>query len=181
MDAQTAVAVSMYKNGEKVPVITEATGLTEHQIAAAVTAAHIPFVADRNAAPAPPIDTAATLIAWGTDHSSPRLQRLAGQARAALADLQQAQRREQAVTAAEEEVRAAEQQLAAARQALRDAKGPGPKPTADEEASPIGRPDRDETARIRAWARDNGHQVAPVGLVPRAVVDAYRATQPAAA
>lgn len=170
MDTQTAVAVSMYKTGETVATIIEATGLTQDQIGAAVTASHIPFVADR-ATDGPAPVPASVLISWGMQHSNARIQRLADQARAALADLQQAQRREQVVSAAEERVRLAEQQLADARRALRDAKG---RPV---EAADGARPDRAELAAIRTWAADSGHQVAPVGLIPRAVVEAYRTAQ----
>ncbi|MFI2612074.1 histone-like nucleoid-structuring protein Lsr2 [Kitasatospora sp. NPDC018619] len=166
MDTQTAVAVSMYKAGDTVAAIIEATGLTQEQIGAAVTASHIPFVADRTTA-GPPPGPAAALISWGMAHPNARMQRLADQARSALADLQQAQRRATVVAAAEERVRQAEQQLAAARQALRNVKGRPAGPAA-------GRPDRAELAEIRAWAAAHGHQVAPVGLVPRAVVTAYR-------
>lgn len=167
MNTETAVAVSMYRDGETIASITAATGLTQDQIGAAVAAARIPFVADRG----PQGAAAAELIAWGMGHPSARLQRLADQARTVLADLQQAQRRERVVTAAEERVRLAEQQLADARRALRDAKG---RPS---EASDGARPDRAELAAIRTWAVEHGHQVAPVGIIPRAVVDAYRAAQ----
>ncbi|MFI9304814.1 histone-like nucleoid-structuring protein Lsr2 [Kitasatospora aureofaciens] len=169
MNAETAVAVSMYKAGETVAAIIEATGLTQDEIGAAVTRAGNVFFAETvqqgSSAPA-----AAALITWGMEHSNARIQRLADQARTALADLQQARRREQVVTAAEERVRQAEQQLAEARQALRNAKG---RPAETTEL----RPDKAELAEIRAWAAEHGHQVAPVGLVPRAVVDAYRAAQ----
>ncbi|WP_224275775.1 histone-like nucleoid-structuring protein Lsr2 [Streptomyces sp. LS1784] len=168
MNTETAVAVAMYRDGETVADIITATGLTQDQIGAAVTSAHIPFVADHGTVGLPPVPAAA-LISWGMKHPNARMQRLADQARGALADLQQAQRREHVVAEAAERVRQAEQLLADARQALRAAKGhPDP-------ASGNGRPDKAELAAIREWAAEHGHQVAPVGLVPRAVVDAYRA------
>jgi hypothetical protein len=34
---------------------------------------------------------------------------------------------------------------------------------------------REETAQIRAWAAENGHQVEARGRIPRAVVEAYNA------
>jgi hypothetical protein len=35
--------------------------------------------------------------------------------------------------------------------------------------------DRDQTAAIRAWARQNGHQVSDRGRISKAVVDAFQA------
>lgn len=37
------------------------------------------------------------------------------------------------------------------------------------------RADREQTAAIREWARQNGHTVADKGRIPKAVVDAYHA------
>lgn len=34
---------------------------------------------------------------------------------------------------------------------------------------------REETAAIRAWARDNGHEISGRGRIPKTVVDAYQA------
>lgn len=36
------------------------------------------------------------------------------------------------------------------------------------------RHDREEVASVRAWARENGHEVADRGRVPESVWDAYR-------
>ncbi|MFD0404988.1 histone-like nucleoid-structuring protein Lsr2 [Kitasatospora sp. NPDC127116] len=171
MDTETAVAVSMYKAGETVAAIIEATGLNQDEIGAAVTKNGNVFFAETPQPEQAAAPAAAALITWGMGHANARIQRLADQARAALADLQQARRREQVVSAAEEGVRQAEQLLANARRALRDAKG---RPA---EATHSGRPDRAELAEIRTWAAAHGHQVAPVGLIPRAVVDAYRTAQ----
>jgi hypothetical protein len=44
--------------------------------------------------------------------------------------------------------------------------GSGPRPQAL---------DREQTAAIRAWARQNGHQVSDRGRIPKAVVDAFEA------
>jgi Lsr2 len=37
------------------------------------------------------------------------------------------------------------------------------------------RSSREETAAIRQWARDNGHQVSERGRIPKSVLDAYQA------
>jgi hypothetical protein len=36
------------------------------------------------------------------------------------------------------------------------------------------RADREATAAIRAWARENGHEVSERGRIPKAVVEAYQ-------
>ena len=51
---------------------------------------------------------------------------------------------------------------------------PGPKMTATSGRRP--QPlDREQTAAIRAWARQNGHQVSDRGRISKAVVDAFQA------
>jgi hypothetical protein len=50
----------------------------------------------------------------------------------------------------------------------------GPKMTASS-APPPQSSDRDQTAAIRAWARQNGHQVSDRGRISTAVVDAFQA------
>lgn len=168
MDSAATHAVAMYKAGDPIANITADTGLTEHQIAAAVTRSGTPFITEKTANTAKP-SASDSLIAWGMQHANTRMQRLAEQARTALADLQQAQRKEAVVTAAEERLAEARQQLADAEQALRTAKGSA------SPASSSNRPDKAEAALVRAWARDNGHQVGTAGVVPRHLVDAYRA------
>jgi Lsr2 len=37
------------------------------------------------------------------------------------------------------------------------------------------RSSREETAAIRQWARDNGHQVSERGRIPKSVIEAYQA------
>ncbi|KDN83449.1 hypothetical protein [Kitasatospora cheerisanensis] len=95
MNTQQAVAVSMYKAGETVAAIIDATGLDQDEIADAVRAAgHHFFAEPQDGSPAAPArNTPQGLIAWGMQHQSPKMQRLADQARTALADLQQARRR----------------------------------------------------------------------------------------
>jgi hypothetical protein len=41
-------------------------------------------------------------------------------------------------------------------------------------AAPPARADRELTAAIRTWARDNGHEVSERGRIPKAVVEAYQ-------
>jgi hypothetical protein len=37
------------------------------------------------------------------------------------------------------------------------------------------RANREETAAIRTWARENGHEVSERGRIPKAVIESYRA------
>jgi hypothetical protein len=50
------------------------------------------------------------------------------------------------------------------RQKMTASSGPRPQPL-----------DREQTAAIRAWARQNGHQVSDRGRISKAVVDAFQA------
>ena len=45
--------------------------------------------------------------------------------------------------------------------------------TPDSDDAPA-RSNREETAAIRAWARENGHEVSERGRIPKAVVQAYQ-------
>jgi hypothetical protein len=48
-----------------------------------------------------------------------------------------------------------------------------PRAPAEDESTPS-RANREETAAIRAWARENGHEVSERGRIPKAVVQAYQ-------
>ncbi|GAA1977185.1 Lsr2 family DNA-binding protein [Kitasatospora viridis] len=174
MDAETAVAVSLYKNGATVADIAEVTGLTQHELAAAVTGTGAPF-----AVRTPTNDPSGMLITWGQQHGTKGMQRLAETARNALAGLQEAHRNEAVVEAARARVRAAREQLATAEQALRTAQGTAPKKSAAA-APAVPRPDRAEGALIREWARARGHQVGSAGAIAQDLIVAYRAEHPRA-
>jgi hypothetical protein len=142
---------------------------------------HVPVLAAAPTTEAEPvtISVAEMLMAWGMQHDSSRMQRLAGQARAALAELQQAKRREAAVSDAEARVQRARQQLAAAEKALKAAKGGTPASTPAAKAVAADDASKEERAEIRAWARAQGMEVADQGRIPRDVTAAYRAAHPA--
>jgi hypothetical protein len=44
-----------------------------------------------------------------------------------------------------------------------------------EPAAKPARASREETAAVRSWARENGHEISERGRIPKAVVEAYRA------
>jgi hypothetical protein len=52
-------------------------------------------------------------------------------------------------------------------------RGRGQRVPADAPAAPA-RADREATAAIRTWARENGHEVSERGRIPKAVIEAYR-------
>ena len=67
--------------------------------------------------------------------------------------------------------------VAAARKSGSGGAGPtagrrAPKMTANSGTQPL---DREQTAAIRAWARQNGHQVSERGRISKTVVDAFQA------
>ena len=173
-----ASAAEMYRDGTPVPAITAATGLTEHQIAAAVT------LAEQPTAPAPvvivrpktlPADTAADsiedLLAWAEQHDAKGVRGLAGRARDAIAQLRTRKAGDQVLTAAEREVERLEKQLADARAKLRKART-GRTPTASaEHTGPW--PAEPTPAQLRAWAKQAGLDCHPHGSVPRSIADAY--------
>ncbi|MGW3077858.1 Lsr2 family DNA-binding protein [Kitasatospora sp. NPDC001132] len=164
--AATATAVGMFRAGTPVDGITATTGLTEHEIAAAVTLADQPPTHPGNGAPIE------DLLAWAEKHDAKSVRATARRARDALTALRTRRDADQAVTAAESKIRALEKQLAAARAELRIARtgtipvpGAGPWP-----ADPT-------SAQIRAWAAHTGLPCNPHGRVPDAVRDAYQAAR----
>ncbi len=52
-------------------------------------------------------------------------------------------------------------------------RGRGQRVPADAPTTPA-RADREATAAIRTWARENGHEVSERGRIPKAVIEAYR-------
>ncbi|MBL8927398.1 MAG: Lsr2 family protein [Pseudonocardia sp.] len=63
--------------------------------------------------------------------------------------------------------------IGVARKAAGRGRGRTPRQTAV--ADKPTRSSREETAAIRGWARENGHQVSDRGRIPKSVIEAYRA------
>ncbi|WP_405554286.1 histone-like nucleoid-structuring protein Lsr2 [Streptomyces sp. NBC_01171] len=108
------------------------------------------------------------LLAWGDQHNDPDIQDQAARARAALVGLRQRYVADRELTALENE----EEQLARRLEEIRTRKGElAP-------AKPKKKTQRDyEPAEVRAWAKANSVDCPAHGRVPKAVVDAWRATQ----
>lgn len=185
MDAYTAVARSMARDGHSYQQIADHIGLTKDEIAQLVKgddqAPQVTAAPSLKAAPAPAAEPstpapsassyAADLIAWGEAHTASRVQTLAARARTALAELAQTRDKEQAVATAEARVKRLQDQLAKAQAELRETKGSGT-PAAAAQAHSYS---LEERKRIREWARQNGHEVAERGIIAQHIVDAYEA------
>ncbi|MEV6833530.1 histone-like nucleoid-structuring protein Lsr2 [Streptomyces sp. NPDC051133] len=112
------------------------------------------------------------LLKWGDDHSDPTVQDQAARARIALHGLRQrygADRELTVLTSEEEQLEKRLAEVRARKGELAPAKAKKPRKTVDYPA-----------AEVRAWAAANGHDCPSVGRVPKAVVDAWRAANPAA-
>ncbi|MCZ7430105.1 Lsr2 family DNA-binding protein [Streptomyces sp. WMMC1477] len=115
------------------------------------------------------------LLDWAGQHPTAGIRNRALRVRESLNRLATERDKEHAVTEAEQKIAHLEAELAAARACLREAKTGTSTPPAPT-TSP--RPDREQLRRIRTWAKDNGHQVADRGSIPRDVLDAYTAAHP---
>lgn len=108
-------------------------------------------------------DDTANLLTWGQRHETAGIRALTRRAESALAELAGYRERDAARAEAERRVAELREQLAAAENDLRTATG---RP---------GRRTPEQLAKIRAWARENGHEVSGHGMPPRTVLDAYDA------
>lgn len=107
------------------------------------------------------------LLKWGDEHQDRGIQDQAARARAALAGLRTRHAADQELAAITSEAEQLEKRLAALR--AREAELAPAKPKARKVALDY------DTAVVRAWAKATGVACPPVGRVPRAVVDAWRA------
>ncbi|MFJ7069780.1 histone-like nucleoid-structuring protein Lsr2 [Streptomyces sp. NPDC101115] len=187
LSAHEAVAISMHNNGHTELAIREATGLSETELsdliadrvlglpreAAASLAVDVPVI------PLPVSDAVQELIDWAAAHPLCGIRSRAARITADLAELSERRDSEAAQRAAEEKVAKARAELEQAQEELRAVKagtrstaGAGTEPTPIRAGLGSGRT-REELAAVRAWARENGHQVADVGMVPKRVLEAY--------
>ncbi|MDT0347532.1 Lsr2 family DNA-binding protein [Streptomyces litchfieldiae] len=113
------------------------------------------------------------LLVWGEQHDTKSIAALATRVRAGLAELADRRDSERQVADAAAAVERLKTELARAEAALREARAGKPSSTSAAPSAPS-RP-REELARIRAWARANGHQVADRGIIPRDICEAYDA------
>ncbi|MGA4803479.1 Lsr2 family DNA-binding protein [Streptomyces lavendulocolor] len=189
LSAFEAMAISMHNNGDSEQAIREATGLSETELSDLI-ANHV-LGLPRAAADAPTIDVPVIalpvsnalqeLIDWAAAHPTASVRSRAARITADLSELSERRNSEAAQREAEEKVAKAKAELEKAQEELRTVKA-GTRTTTAAAAAPTpirsglgsGRT-REELAAVRAWARENGHQVADAGMVPKRILEAYDA------
>ncbi|MFD5952000.1 histone-like nucleoid-structuring protein Lsr2 [Streptomyces collinus] len=202
VNAYTATAASMLKNGDSREHVRSTLGLSESELAEAVEHVDQPAPAP---APAPDADdstsapekavpapdgTASTdgieaLLSWAENHPAASIRNRAARVRSDLTELTERRATDAAQRQAEERVAKAKAELEAAQAQLRAVKAGGHAATAEQDTTPpvpatastahTGKRSKDELAAIRTWARANGHRVADRGTPAKAVLDAYDA------
>ncbi|MFI5905460.1 histone-like nucleoid-structuring protein Lsr2 [Streptomyces cyaneofuscatus] len=126
------------------------------------------------------------LLDWATAHPATAVRNRANRITADLAELTERRDTEAAQREAEEKVARAKAELERAQEELRTVKAntrttaTSTAPHAARTGSGSGRT-REELAAIRSWARENGHQVADQGMVPKRIQEAYDAAHQATA
>lgn len=107
------------------------------------------------------------ILKWGDEHPDPEVQDQAARVRAGFLGLRKRYAADQELTAITTEAEQLEQRLAELR-ARKEALAPAKKPKG--KRTPVEYP----AAEVRAWAKDNGIACAPLGRVPKPVVDAWK-------
>ncbi|MFJ8469668.1 Lsr2 family DNA-binding protein [Streptomyces swartbergensis] len=202
VNASTATAASMLKNGDSPQHVRSTLGLSESELAEAVKHAYLPAPAT---VPAPDADdhagtpetdvpapegTADTdrieaLLAWAESHPAASIRNRAARVRSDLTELTERRATDAAQHEAEQRVAKAKAELEAAQAQRRAVKAGGRPVAAVQETTPLapapapaahtGKRSKEELAAIRTWARANGYQVADRGTPAKAVLDAYDA------
>jgi hypothetical protein len=195
VNAFTATAASMLKNGDSPEHVRDTLGLSEGELADALQHAGLPAAdADTEDSTGTPETAAAApdstmdadgieaLLAWAENHIAASIRNRAARVRADLTELTERRAADAAQREAEERVAKAKAELEAAQVQLREVKAGGRTATAVQDATPLapapaatGKRSKKELAAIRTWARANGHQVADRGNPAKAVLDAYDA------
>jgi len=126
-----------------------------------------------------PLD-ADELLAWAEKEGNTRASKLAARVRAQLAELGALHERNAQTAELRRFIAVLEKQAADAKAELRRiTSGTAPAPSDSSLPAPAApEQEKEERARIREWARANGHQVADRGFIKAAVVAAYRAANP---
>ncbi|MFF0000492.1 hypothetical protein [Streptomyces avermitilis] len=168
VNAFTATASSMLKNGDSPEHVREALGLSETEFAEALqhTEMPAPAAADTEdsastleaAAPAPPsttdVDPIEALLAWAENHSAATIRNRAARVRSDLTELTERRASDAAQSAAEAGVAKAKAELEAAQAQLHKVKVGGRAATEDQAPmaparGPGGKRSNDELAAIR--------------------------------
>ncbi|MFC7261520.1 Lsr2 family DNA-binding protein [Streptomyces lutosisoli] len=181
-----ATIVTLLKAGTSTDAIQQHVSASVGEIAAiaeveGLTKAH----AKNTDTPLPDLDPHMVLalraLAWGENHHTARIRKLASRIAAGLTELAQLQRDAAQIEAAEREVAKLTQTLTQAQNKLRNLKTSGktgPQAAAAAADVPDDKRQRDE---IRSWAREQGMPVSQVGSISKQVMDAWRKHNTAAA
>ncbi|WMI62029.1 histone-like nucleoid-structuring protein Lsr2 [Streptomyces sp. CRB46] len=200
VNAFTATAASMLKNGDSPEHVRSTLGLSESELAEAMKHADLPSpttipIQDTDDSTGTPETTATTpgntmvadgieaLLAWAENHSAASIRNRAARVRSDLTELTERRTTDAAQREAQERVAKAKAELEAAQAQLRAVKAGSHAATAVQHATPLapapeapaGKPSKEELAAIRRWARANGYQVADRGTPAKAVLVAYDA------
>lgn len=208
VNAFTATAASMLRNGDSPEHVRHTLGLSEAELAEALQHTNLPAPATADTghsastpqaatAPAPGSttdpDKIEALLTWAENHPAASIRNRAARIRADLTELDERRVTDAAQHAAQERVANANAELEAAQAQLRKVKAGGRTATEDPATTTPsvlpreagGKRSKEELAAIRTWARANGHQIADRGTPAKAVLDAYdaahRTTNPAQA
>jgi hypothetical protein len=197
VNAYTAVALSMHRDGIDPQTIADQLGLAADEVNAMIaahrqdaqpSASQEPPVASELSGPQEPAtaqepvvaldqDAPAELVellAWGVAHDDPQVREDARGAAAAYTALRQRRQVDAELAQIEAEVAEAEERLAALR-ARESELRPKTKAKTARATRKAGRPERDHDPReVRAWARGRGLPVPDRGQIPGEVLDAWR-------
>ncbi|MBC2868654.1 Lsr2 family DNA-binding protein [Streptomyces mexicanus] len=202
VNAFTATAASMLKNGDSPEHVRNTLGLSNSELAEAVKHAALPATAvsapDTHGTNAPQAAVTASdstaedadgieaLLSWAENHPAASIRNRAARVRTDLTELTERRATDAAQRQAEERVARARAELEAAQAQLRQLKAGG-RPTIEVQGAAslpsapaaAGKRSKDELAAIRTWARANGYRVADRGTPAKTVLDAYDAAHSA--
>ncbi|MEV4975370.1 Lsr2 family DNA-binding protein [Streptomyces scopuliridis] len=182
VNAFTATAASMLKNGDSPEHVRETLGLSESELAEALqytapdTDTDAPEVASLASDSPVESDGIEALLSWAKTHPAAAIRNKAARIRSDLYELTARRASDDAQREAEERVTQLKAQLEQAQETLRTVKAGGRPPAPAVAPAPTGtKHNKEQLAAIRTWARANGHQVADRGLPAQTVLDAYDA------
>ncbi|MER8226033.1 histone-like nucleoid-structuring protein Lsr2 [Streptomyces sp. NPDC094143] len=195
VNAFTATAASMLKNGDSPEHVRDTLGLSGGELADALQHAGLAAAdADTEGSTRTPEPTTTApdstrgadgidaLLVWAENHTAASIRNRAARVRADLTELTERRAADAAQRQAEERVAKAKAELEAAQAQLRAVKTGGRPATSVHNATPpaptpaaAGKRSKAELAAIRTWARAHGHQIADRGTPAKAVLDAYDA------
>ncbi|MCC3655843.1 Lsr2 family protein [Streptomyces sp. S07_1.15] len=185
MNALTATAASMLKDGDSPEHVRSTLQLSESELTKAVQHADLPPALTTVPVPAPDgtadTDGIEALLSWAENHPAAGIRNRAARVRSDLTELTERRTADAAQQKAAERVAKAKAELEAAQAQLRAVKAGGRTATTTGDGTPLtsaartGKRTKDELAAIRTWARANGYHVADRGTPAKAVLDAYDA------